>query len=139
MDNPNGKTDKREEMVLSPGASTEEAGSSQIDHVAEQKLIRKLDRHIIPIVMLLYVFSFLDRQVNRMDVSSMTVFSLMARKCQCWECETVWDGRRPWLERRPISDRFVAPLCNLLFVRDSKQSGSEKVHPFKMDCVHHNG
>lgn len=34
-----------------------------IDHVAERKLVRKLDLHIVPIVMLLYLFSFLDRQV----------------------------------------------------------------------------
>lgn len=32
-----------------------------IDHVAEQRLVRKLDRWIIPPVMLLYLFSFLDR------------------------------------------------------------------------------
>jgi sugar phosphate permease len=35
--------------------------SLSIDHVAEAKLIRKLDLHIIPMVMLLYLFSFLDR------------------------------------------------------------------------------
>lgn len=34
-----------------------------IDHAAEQRLVRKLDSKIIPIVMLLYLFSFLDRQV----------------------------------------------------------------------------
>lgn len=32
-----------------------------IDHHAEQKLIRKLDLWIIPPVMLMYLFSFLDR------------------------------------------------------------------------------
>jgi len=32
-----------------------------IDHAAEKKLIRKLDGWIIPPVMLLYLFSFLDR------------------------------------------------------------------------------
>lgn len=32
-----------------------------IDHVAEKKLVRKLDLFIIPITMLLYLFSFLDR------------------------------------------------------------------------------
>ena len=31
------------------------------DHGAKKKLLRKLDRHIIPIVMLLYLFSFVDR------------------------------------------------------------------------------
>jgi hypothetical protein len=34
-----------------------------IDHHAEAKLVRKLDIFIIPITMLLYLFSFLDRQV----------------------------------------------------------------------------
>ncbi|KAI9816601.1 MAG: hypothetical protein M1827_001734 [Pycnora praestabilis] len=33
----------------------------EIDHVAEKKLVRKLDRHIIWVVMLLYLLSFLDR------------------------------------------------------------------------------
>lgn len=95
MDSSNEKTGgKREETVLSPGTSTEEeAGSREIDHVAEQKLIRKLDRHIIPIVMLLYVFSFLDRQVKpHAYIIIGKVFSLMVRKRQCWECETVWNG-----------------------------------------------
>lgn len=35
----------------------------EINHAAEQRLVRKLDLNIIPIVMLLYLFSFLDRQV----------------------------------------------------------------------------
>ena len=35
-----------------------------IDHVAEAKLIRKLDLMIVPPVMLLYLFSFLDRVSN---------------------------------------------------------------------------
>jgi hypothetical protein len=32
-----------------------------IDPVFEAKLVRKLDIYIIPVVMLLYLFSFLDR------------------------------------------------------------------------------
>ena len=39
----------------------EDAGDVEIDHVAEKKLVRKLDLHIIPVVMLLYLLSFLDR------------------------------------------------------------------------------
>lgn len=35
-----------------------------IDLAAEKKLVRKLDRHIIPIIMLLYLLSFLDRSVG---------------------------------------------------------------------------
>ena len=40
-----------------------------IDHVAENKLVRKLDLMIVPPVMLLYLFSFLDR-VGRFYYSS---------------------------------------------------------------------
>lgn len=45
----------------SPHRATRE--DVEIDHAAEQRLVRKLDLYIIPIVMLLYLFSFLDRQV----------------------------------------------------------------------------
>ncbi|KAK3680478.1 hypothetical protein LTR37_021213 [Vermiconidia calcicola] len=38
-----------------------EGGEEGIDSVAEKKLVRKLDLHIIPVVMLLYLLSFLDR------------------------------------------------------------------------------
>ncbi|KAL8775812.1 MAG: hypothetical protein Q9194_003612 [Teloschistes cf. exilis] len=34
---------------------------SDFDPVAERKLVRKLDYHIVPIILLLYLFSFLDR------------------------------------------------------------------------------
>ncbi len=37
---------------------------SDIDLEAEKKLVRKLDWHIVPMVMLLYLFSFLDRFVR---------------------------------------------------------------------------
>ena len=38
-----------------------EGGAPEIDPVKERKLVRKLDFHIIPVVMALYLFSFLDR------------------------------------------------------------------------------
>lgn len=41
-----------------------EPAAFMIDHQAEASLVRKLDMFIIPIVMLLYLFSFLDRQVG---------------------------------------------------------------------------
>ena len=37
-----------------------EGVTTYIDHVKERKLVRKLDLHIIPVVMLLYLLSFLD-------------------------------------------------------------------------------
>lgn len=46
------------------GKSLEDEIGSQLDDVdpvAEAKLVRKLDLYIIPVVMLLYLFSFLDR------------------------------------------------------------------------------
>ncbi len=36
-------------------------GEIEIDYMAEKKLVRKLDLYIIPVVMLLYLLSFLDR------------------------------------------------------------------------------
>ncbi|KAL8654294.1 MAG: hypothetical protein Q9226_003494 [Calogaya cf. arnoldii] len=55
-----------EEKTVRPTPSLELNGKHvtdvpEIDHVAEKKLVRKLDLHIIPIIMLLYLFSFLDR------------------------------------------------------------------------------
>ena len=111
MDSHNDKSRGREK-VLSPGVSTE-AESSEIDHVAEQKLVRKLDLRIIPLVMLLYLFSFLDRQV--IHPPSYRAFLLIGEKGQHWECEIVRAGGRSWFERKPISDSYITALCNLCF------------------------
>ena len=50
----------RDSLQDSPGKNVSHT-SVEIDHAAEKRLVRKLDLHIIPIVMLLYLFSFLDR------------------------------------------------------------------------------
>ena len=63
MEKKQNEANQEHAQVLSSSPSVE-AQSNEIDHVAEQKLVRKLDRHILPIVMLLYVFSFLDRYVT---------------------------------------------------------------------------
>lgn len=50
--------------VDAPGADRPgngEAGEDPTFGVDEKKLVAKLDRHIVPLVMLLYTFSFLDR------------------------------------------------------------------------------
>ncbi|KAK2054896.1 major facilitator superfamily transporter [Colletotrichum caudatum] len=47
-----------------PGASSPDTaarGPDPVDAAAEKRIVRKLDMHIIPLVMLLYLFSFLDR------------------------------------------------------------------------------
>ena len=43
-----------------------------IDPAAEKRLVRKLDRHIIPIIMLLYLLSFLDRSVGDLILSHLS-------------------------------------------------------------------
>ncbi|KAF2166219.1 hypothetical protein M409DRAFT_23411 [Zasmidium cellare ATCC 36951] len=48
-----------EKTVLESNASEE--GVVDIDPVKERRLVRKLDLHIVPMVMLLYLLSFLDR------------------------------------------------------------------------------
>lgn len=40
---------------------TYEGGAVEIDRAKEKKLVRKLDLHVVPVVMLLYALSFLDR------------------------------------------------------------------------------
>lgn len=49
---------------LYPGAGSSDIDTRDpdlVDAAAEKKIVRKLDMHIIPLVMLLYLFSFLDR------------------------------------------------------------------------------
>ena len=63
--NDNGRLEK--EIIKTPetASSTKvDTASIDIDHVAEKKLVRKLDLFIIPVVMLLYLLSFLDRLVQ---------------------------------------------------------------------------
>lgn len=49
-------------VVHSPTATkTYGSDHAEIDPVKERKLVRKLDLCIVPVVMLLYLLSFLDR------------------------------------------------------------------------------
>ncbi|GKT64068.1 major facilitator superfamily transporter [Colletotrichum tofieldiae] len=52
------------DAAFGPGASSpgmDARDLEPVDAAAEKKIVRKLDMHIIPLVMLLYLFSFLDR------------------------------------------------------------------------------
>jgi len=51
----------KEEKLANGRFAEEERSGISFDSAAEKRLVRKLDRHIIPIVMLLYLLSFLDR------------------------------------------------------------------------------
>lgn len=57
-----GKSDRG--TPIFPVEHTIEPAALVVDHQSEARLVRKLDIYIIPIVMLLYLFSFLDRQVH---------------------------------------------------------------------------
>lgn len=50
-----------------------EGGQYEIDKAKERKLVRKLDLYIIPVVMLLYLLSFLDRFVSARPNASLTI------------------------------------------------------------------
>ena len=43
--------------------------SLTIDRDADRRVLRKIDRHILPLVMLLYLAAFLDRYYNLFDYS----------------------------------------------------------------------
>lgn len=51
------------EKAWSPPATDDgvQVDNFEIDPAKERRLVRKLDLHIIPVVMLLYMLSFLDR------------------------------------------------------------------------------
>jgi hypothetical protein len=55
--------EKEKAFAVPPPPKGYEGGSPEIDPVKEKKLVRKLDFHIVPVVMLLYLLSFLDRCV----------------------------------------------------------------------------
>jgi hypothetical protein len=57
MADPKNASTRQEHKVT----ETFDDGLPAIDKRKERQLVRKLDRYIIPIVMLLYLFSFLDR------------------------------------------------------------------------------
>ena len=62
-----GNTDKEVEFPQRVPGTTDSLDSDvedqldQMDSTAEAKLVRKLDLFLIPVVMLLYLLSFLDR------------------------------------------------------------------------------
>ena len=104
----------------SPQGSPRKDGSEtlvEIDHAAEKKLIRKLDWHIIPIVMLLYLFSFLDRHVSHSLICCLNLITYY--KGEYRQRPTIWNRKGPWFERKSIPDGSVSTLCDIHLVRAS--------------------
>jgi len=60
----NSKNSSRLEEQEQKSAGTFDNHLPAIDKAKERQLVRKLDLYIVPVVMLLYLFSFLDRLVS---------------------------------------------------------------------------
>ena len=72
---------KQSQTLPDESLSAEDADSSipeEIDHAAEKRLVRKLDLYIVPLVMLLYLLSFLDRSAH------LSGPCLLEAKACCW-------------------------------------------------------
>jgi len=54
-------TDEKSPKVLAPVSSSSFADEDLVDRKSEKALVRKLDRHLLPVLTLLYLLSFLDR------------------------------------------------------------------------------
>jgi hypothetical protein len=55
------KSTHEEVEFTAQNVSNDPSGTPALDARAELRLIRKLDRHLVPLVMLLYLACFLDR------------------------------------------------------------------------------
>lgn len=58
--------DRREPKTeeLQPAGEKSQTSATAVHNAKEQRLIRKMDLHILPFVVLLYLFSFLDRGMS---------------------------------------------------------------------------
>ena len=50
-----------DEAGISPSDDASAASSAEIDLKTDRALMRKLDRNIVPFIVVMYLFSFLDR------------------------------------------------------------------------------
>jgi hypothetical protein len=82
----------------------------------EKKLARKIDRNIIPLTMLLYMFSFLDRGelVDLISEDEMTGKGANWCDSQYWECEVVWSAAGSGVGGESVSDCCFDFVCYLL-------------------------
>ncbi|TKA32120.1 hypothetical protein B0A50_01367 [Salinomyces thailandicus] len=83
--------DKKHDLDSPPyDTEADEFGHGDIDTVKQRRLVRKLDLHIVPVVMLLYLLSFLDRHYVRPSrwISSITtawgVIATLTGVCQSY-------------------------------------------------------
>ncbi len=105
-----------------------------IDHVAENKLVRKLDLMIVPPVMLLYLFSFLDR-VSQVHHSQWPLPNSLPGEHR--ECTLIRDRGGSRSRQGQISNSCLASLRYVCAVRNTFKPGHQEVSSVSLDRRYH--
>ena len=66
---------------------------AQYDPEDVKKAWRKVDRHIMPIAVLLYLASYIDRYVRRL-LLPFHFLTTSPVQCEYWKCQSTWVGPR---------------------------------------------
>lgn len=111
--------------------------TAPIDLVAEGKLVRKLDLHIMPLVMCLYLFVSVA-MILKLCAIELTLYLVVLRPSQHWQCPLIWNGRRPWSERLAISTGCEHLLRHIYDRRSPFEFGDQEVHPLTVACLYNN-
>lgn len=121
-----GQLEIKGDRDVGPPVTRDDDESSEVPTILEEKmertLVRKIDMNILPVVVLLYLFSFLDRGewchsesdspfCLRLSPGAMMLTKISS---EYRKCSFVWPGRGPWLGWRSVSNRGFDPLCYLL-------------------------
>lgn len=92
--------DRREskmDQLQSVGDENSKPSATTVPNAKEQRLIRKMDLHILPFVVLLYLFSFLDRGTSSPHLDSSMVNRDSQSTLETPDC-TDWRRIWAWLE-----------------------------------------
>ena len=95
-----GEKRRDDEAAISPSDDASIASSADIDIKTDKALMRKLDRNIIPFIVVMYLFSFLDRgwcPDCRPIWYWITVLTLFCRS-EHRKCPTIRSGGRSWAD-----------------------------------------
>jgi MFS family permease len=98
----------------------------------ERKLVLKMDLHLVPLIMLLYAFSFLDRYVTPSKAKRTPTKSYQS---QHWKCAAIQHGERPRSGRKSVPSGCVSCLCDLCPVRNAIKYGFDEAYSATMDFL----
>lgn len=119
-----GQIETKGDRDVGPPVTRDDDESSEVPTILEEKmertLVRKIDMNILPVVVLLYLFSFLDRGEWRHSDSpfclrlSPGTMTLTKISSEYRKCSFIWSRRGPGLGWRSVPNRGFDPLCYLL-------------------------